>query len=158
MGILTRKERDLSVPRKGDSFGYHYDPESFGRFSEKIANTMGTGKFLAAQTVVVVAWIAISVIHPFGISFDEYPFILLTLALSLQAAYAAPLILLAESRKASRDHDESVEDRRRGSAVKADLDYIARELAGLRIGAVSPEDLKRVESKLDKLLKEKVEG
>jgi uncharacterized membrane protein len=147
-----KKKSDLSVPRKGDGFGYHYDPESFGRFSEKIANVMGTGKFLAIQTVVVVTWILLSIIKPFGLQLDAYPFIMLNLLFSTQAAYAAPLILLAENRKAERDKFESNQDRDRATKMKADMDYIAIELAAIKMRVVSSDDLARVESKLDKLL------
>jgi uncharacterized membrane protein len=147
-----RSNRDLSVPRFGDRFGYHYDPEGFGRFSERIAHTLGTAKFLMFQTVVVLCWFAYNASVPHAWRFDKYPFILLNLAFSTQAAYAAPLILLAETRQAERDRREAAEDRRRSAEVKADLDYLARELAGLRLRVVDSEDLARVEAKLDRLL------
>ncbi|HRA35068.1 MAG TPA: DUF1003 domain-containing protein, partial [Acidimicrobiales bacterium] len=83
---------------------------------------------------------------------DAFPFILLNLAFSTQAAYAAPLILLAETRQADRDRAEASEDRQRGAEVKADLDYLARELASLRIRVADSADIARIESKLDRLL------
>jgi uncharacterized membrane protein len=143
---------DLSVPRYGERFGYHYDPEGFGRFSEQIAHTMGTARFLVIQTVLVIFWIAWNVLAPEGWRLDVFPFILLNLAFSTQAAYAAPLILLAETRQADRDREEAKEDRRRGAEVKADLDYLARELASLRIRVADSADIARIESKLDRLL------
>jgi uncharacterized membrane protein len=143
---------DLSVPRAGDRFGSYYDPEGFGRFSERIARTMGTAKFLVIQTVVVLCWITWNVVAPDGWRIDAFPFILLNLAFSTQAAYAAPLILLAETRQADRDRAEASEDRRRGAEVKADLDYLARELASLRIRVADSADIARIESKLDRLL------
>lgn len=143
---------DLSVPRAGDRFGSYYDPEGFGRFSERIAHTMGTAKFLVIQTVVVLCWITWNVVAPDGWRIDAFPFILLNLAFSTQAAYAAPLILLAETRQADRDRAEASEDRRRGAEVKADLDYLARELASLRIRVADSADIARIESKLDRLL------
>jgi len=144
--------RDLSTPRSGDRFGSYYDPEGFGRFSERIAHTLGTARFLVIQTVFVVVWVSWNLLAPDGWSFDIYPFILLNLMFSTQAAYAAPLILLAETRQADRDRAEAAEDRRRGAEVKADLDYLARELAGLRMRVVDSDDLARVEAKLDRLL------
>jgi uncharacterized membrane protein len=112
----------------------HYDPEAFGRFSEAIARLLGTARFLVVQTVVVFSWITWNVIfrdHPAG--FDPYPFILLTLALSLQASYAAPLILLAQNRQAERDREEAEVDRRTNTRVQADTEYLARELAAIRL-------------------------
>ena len=147
-----RSKRDLSTPRHGDRFGSYYDPEGFGRFSERIAHTMGTARFLVIQTVFVIVWVLWNVVTPDGLSFDIYPFILLNLLFSTQAAYAAPLILLAETRQADRDRAEASEDRRRGAEVKADLDYLARELAGLRMRVVDSDDLARLETKLDRLL------
>ncbi len=144
--------RDLSTPRSGDRFGSYYDPEGFGRFSERIAHTMGTARFLVIQTVVVVTWILWNSIGPEGLRFDPWQFIALNLVFSTQAAYAAPLILLAETRQADRDRAEAAEDRRRGAEVKADLDYLARELASLRMRVVDSDDLARVEAKLDRLL------
>jgi uncharacterized membrane protein len=143
---------DLSVPRYGDRFGMHYDPEGFGRFSEGIAHRLGTAKFLAIQTMVVAAWILWNTFAPPEYRFDPGPFIALNLLFSTQAAYAAPLILLAETRQAERDRREASEDRRRAADVKADLDYLARELAGLRLRVIDAEDLTRLERKLDRLL------
>ena len=140
------------MPRYGERLGYHYDPEGFGRFSERIAHTMGTAKFLVIQTVLVAAWITWHVVAPEGWRIDAFPFILLNLAFSTQAAYAAPLILLAETRQADRDREEAKEDRRRGAEVKADLDYLARELASLRIRVADSADVARIEAKLDRVL------
>ena len=149
---LWRSNRDLSTPRYGDRFGYHYDPEGFGRFSERIAHTMGTGRFLVLQTFVVAAWIVYNATVPDNWQLDPYPFILLNLAFSTQAAYAAPLILLAETRQADRDRREAADDRRRAAEVKADLDYLAREIASLRLRVIDSDDLARIEDKLDRLL------
>ena len=143
---------DLSVPRAGDRFGSYYDPDGFGRFSERIAHTIGTAKFLVIQTVAVVCWVVWNGLGPEGWRIDAFPFILLNLAFSTQAAYAAPLILLAETRQADRDRAEASEDRQRGAEVKADLDYLARELASLRIRVADSADIARIESKLDRLL------
>jgi uncharacterized membrane protein len=122
----------------------HYDPEAFGRFSEGIARYIGTARFLVFQTVVVITWIAINAAID-GLRFDPYPFILLTLALSLQAAYAAPLILLAQNRQADRDREESERDRSLSARTQADAEFLARELASIRLAladVVTNEDLK----------------
>jgi uncharacterized membrane protein len=122
----------------------HYDPEAFGRFSEGIARYIGTARFLVFQTVVVITWIAINAAVN-GLRFDPYPFILLTLALSLQAAYAAPLILLAQNRQADRDREETERDRATGARTQADAEFLGRELASIRLAladVVTNEDLK----------------
>ncbi|MEZ5205345.1 MAG: DUF1003 domain-containing protein [Acidimicrobiales bacterium] len=153
---MSRKPRgpnEISTLRHGDRFGYHYDPEGFGRFSERIAHTLGTAA-LAFQTVMVLAGSPRHGVRH-DLRFDKYPFILLNLAFSTQAAYAAPLILLAETRQADRDRREAAEDRRRAADVKADLDYLARELASLRMRVIDSDDLSRIEAKLDRLLSAK---
>ena len=108
------------------------DIEAVGRFSESIARFLGTGRYLAMQTVMVIVWIAFNLLAV-TLRFDPYPFILLNLAFSTQAAYAAPLILLAQNRQENRDRVSLEEDRRRAEQTKADTEYLARELAALRI-------------------------
>ncbi len=145
-----KRREDLSTPRQGPSLGVHYDPEAFGRFSEAIARTLGTARFLVIQTVVVVFWIALNVIGWFG-KWDPYPFILLNLAFSTQAAYAAPLILLAQSRQAERDRVEQEQDRLVNARVQADTDFLAREIATVRLSlsdVVTTEDLTEAVSQL----------
>jgi uncharacterized membrane protein len=127
-----RRREDLSTPRGGIRVGIHYDPEAFGRFSESIARFIGTARFLVMQTIVVIVWIFVNVAIP-GLRFDEYPFILKTLALSLQAAYAAPLILLAQNRQESRDREQSERDRAQAARTQADTEFLARELASIRL-------------------------
>jgi uncharacterized membrane protein len=131
-----RRTRLLGAPRRPARLQLqpHYDPDAFGRFSEAIARLLGTARFLVVQTVVVFSWITWNVVFrdtPAG--FDPYPFILLTLALSLQASYAAPLILLAQNRQAERDREEAESDRRASSRTQADTEYLARELAAIRL-------------------------
>jgi uncharacterized membrane protein len=131
-----RRTRLLGAPRRPARLQLqpHYDPEAFGRFSEAIARLLGTARFLVVQTVVVFSWITWNVVFrdtPAG--FDPYPFILLTLALSLQASYAAPLILLAQNRQAERDRQEAESDRRTSMRTQADTEYLARELAAIRL-------------------------
>jgi uncharacterized membrane protein len=124
-----------------------YDPEAFGRFSERIARFIGTGRFLVYMTVFVVVWIGWNLLLPESLRFDDYPFIFLTLALSLQASYAAPLILLAQNRQADRDRVQYEQDRARAERNIADTDYLTRELASLRIsvGDVATRDFLRSE-------------
>jgi uncharacterized membrane protein len=128
----VRRSADLSTPRYGRGIGLHYDPEAFGRFSEGIARTLGTGRYLVAQTVIVIVWIIINIVAA-ALRFDPYPFILLNLAFSTQAAYAAPLILLAQNRQDSRDRAQADEDRRTAALVQAETEYLAREVANIRI-------------------------
>ncbi len=138
-----RRREDLSTPRGGIRVGIHYDPEAFGRFSESIARFIGTARFLVIQTVVVILWIAVNSVSG-ELRFDEYPFILLTLALSLQAAYAAPLILLAQNRQEARDREEGERDRDQAARALADTEFLARELASIRLAladVVTNEDL-----------------
>jgi uncharacterized membrane protein len=129
---------------------FEMDPDWFARLSEKIARFLGTGRFLAIQTVLVIVWITLNLIAWNG-RWDPYPFILLNLAFSTQAAYAAPLILLAQNRQDDRDRVSLEEDRARAERTKADTEYLARELAALRIalGEVATRDYLRGE--LDKL-------
>src|SRR5689334_24855551 len=128
-----RRREDLSRPRRGRlSLGVHYDPEAFGEFSEAIARFLGTARFLVFQTVLVFVWIALNAAFD-EIRWDEYPFILLTLALSLQAAYAAPLILLAQNRQADRDRSSSERDREVTTRTQADTEFLARELAAVKL-------------------------
>ena len=131
-----------------------YDPEAFGRLSERIARFIGTGRFLVYMTVFVVVWVGWNVVAPPSLRFDDYPFIFLTLMLSLQASYAAPLILLAQNRQADRDRVQYEQDRARGERNIADTDYLTRELASLRIavGDVATRDFLR--SELRQLLEE----
>src|SRR6201999_699868 len=103
-----------------------------GNFTESIARFFGTGSYLLIQTIVVVVWILLNV-FAVSLRWDPYPFILLNLAFSTQAAYAAPLILLAQNRQENRDRVTLDEDRRRAAQTKADTEYLARELAALRL-------------------------
>jgi uncharacterized membrane protein len=123
---------DLSTPRQARRFGIHYDQEAFGRFSETIARTLGTARFLVAQTAIVIVWIALNVAWV-ALRWDKYPFILLNLAFSTQAAYAAPLILLAQNRQEQRDRIQQENDRRTVERTQADTEFLAREIASIRL-------------------------
>ena len=123
---------DLSVPRGTPVRGALYDADAFGRFSEGLARFLGTGKYLFGQTLFVILWIilnTIGIVH----HWDAYPFILLNLAFSTQAAYAAPLILLAQNRQDERDRATTERDRQVAARTQADTEYLARELAAIRL-------------------------
>jgi uncharacterized membrane protein len=123
------------------------NPEAFGRWSENIARYMGTAQFLVWMTLVIGAWFAWNTLAPKELRFDPYTFTFLTLILSLQASYAAPLILLAQNRQADRDRLAMEEDRRRAAMQKADTEFLAREIAALRIamGEAATRDFLRSE-------------
>ena len=110
-----------------------YDTDAFGVFAEQFARFMGTARFLMWMTVFVVVWVGWNTLAPADLRFDPFPFIFLTLLLSLQASYAAPLILLAQNRQTDRDRVQFQEDRQRTERLLADSDYLAREIAALRI-------------------------
>lgn len=141
-----REPRRLTLPR--------LDAEAFGRWSEAIARFMGTAKFLVYMSVIIIAWIAYNTLAPPAWRFDPYTFTFLTLVLSLQASYAAPLILLAQNRQADRDRLSTEEDRRRASLQKADTEYLTREIASLRmaLNEVATRDFLR--SELSRLAEE----
>ena len=119
-----------------------YDPEAFGRWSEKFARFLGTARFLVYMTAFVLLWVIWNSLAPDNLKFYHYPFIFLTLLLSLQASYAAPLILLAQNRQADRDRIQGNEDREREERNIADTEYLTRELASLRtaLGEVTTRD------------------
>ncbi|HEX3826225.1 MAG TPA: DUF1003 domain-containing protein [Sporichthyaceae bacterium] len=126
--------------RRGDSLGMpvstgmrrpHIDAETFGAMSEAVARGFGTARFLVIQTMIVVVWIALNVAAA-ATRWDPYPFILLNLAFSTQAAYAAPFILLAQNRQADRDRVQIARDREIEERQRATTDYLAVELADLR--------------------------
>src|SRR6478672_3508600 len=137
----------LDTPRTSRRrFSLNVDVEAVGRVSESFARFLGTGRYLAIQTIFVVIWIALNLVAVKW-RWDPYPFILLNLAFSTQAAYAAPLILLAQNRQENRDRVALDEDRRRAEQTKADTEYLARELAALRlaVGEVVTRDYLRRE-------------
>ena len=133
-----------AAPRRGPRLSF--DAEAFGQWTERIARFLGTGRFLLMQTGLIAIWVVGNAIpgfpHP-----DEYPFLFLTLALSLQASYAAPLILLAQNRQDDRDRVNLEADREEARESKADLEYLAREIAAIRmaLGEVATRDFLRGE-------------
>jgi uncharacterized membrane protein len=148
--------RRLDQPRRPRRLSVELDRDAFGRFSERLARFMGTGTFLFWQSLFVVVWIALNLAAA-SLRWDPYPFILLNLAFSTQAAYAAPLILLAQNRQDDRDRISLDEDRSRAAQTKADTEFLTRELASLRlaIGEIATRDYLRGE--LDRLRHELVD-
>ncbi|MEU5865722.1 MULTISPECIES: DUF1003 domain-containing protein [unclassified Nonomuraea] len=132
----------------------HYDPEAFGRLSERIARFLGTARFIVYMTVFVAIWVIWNVAAPPALKWDPYPFIFLTLMLSLQASYAAPLILLAQNRQDDRDRIQYEQDRESADRNQAEIEYLTREIAGLRLALneVATRDYLRAE--LGRLLEE----
>ena len=124
-----------------------YDSDAFGSFAEQFARYMGTAKFLMWMTAFVVIWMSWNTLAPEDLRWDDYPFIFLTLILSLQASYAAPLILLAQNRQEQRDKVIAEQDRQANARAHADMEFLAREVASLRmaVGEVATRDFLRSE-------------
>jgi uncharacterized membrane protein len=131
-----------------------YDPDTFGTFAEQFARFMGTARFLLYMTAFVAIWVTWNVLAPDDLTWDPYAFIFLTLMLSLQASYAAPLILLAQNRQEHRDKVIAEQDRQANARAHADMEFLAREVASLRmaVGEVATRDFLR--SELRSLLSE----
>ena len=134
---MARNERRgprLDQPlERGRSLRPTVDSETAGRVSERVARFLGSWRFLGYMTFAVFSWLVWNIFAPADLRIDAFPFLFLTLALSLQASYAAPLILLAQNRQADRDRVEFQEDRDRTERLLADSDYLTREIASLRL-------------------------
>ncbi|HQZ36689.1 MAG TPA: DUF1003 domain-containing protein [Ilumatobacteraceae bacterium] len=144
------KREDLTTPRQNRRLGVHYDPDAFGQFSETIARTLGTARFLVWQTAIVVTWIILNVAWV-ALRWDAYPFILLNLAFSTQAAYAAPLILLAQNRQEQRDRMQTDNDRKTAERTQADTEFLAREIASVRLSLADVPTSSALNDHLDRL-------
>jgi uncharacterized membrane protein len=145
---MARRD-DLGTPR-GTPGGPQYDPDAFGRFAERLARYLGTGRYLAIQTLLVVVWITLNLVGA-SLRWDPYPFILLNLAFSTQAAYAAPLILLAQNRQADRDRAEVERDREMNARSLADTEFLAREMAAIRLALEHKADRDDLEDAVTRL-------
>ncbi len=135
-GERTRSSERLDQPMTKDRrrlLRPSMDPDTFGRFAEGFARFMGTARFLAYMSLFVLLWLLWNTLAPTGVRFDPYAFIFLTLMLSLQASYAAPLILLAQNRQADRDKVTIEQDRTRDERALAETEFLTREVASLRI-------------------------
>jgi len=132
---MVKRYEDLTTPRAERRLDVQYDREAFGRFAESIAHYLGTARFLVWQTVIIVVWIGFNLLAPRRLQFDPWDrgLVLLTLVLSLQASYAAPLILLAQNRQEARDRTQAQHDRAVAERTRADTEFLAREIAGVRL-------------------------
>jgi uncharacterized membrane protein len=153
-----KRREDLANPRYRRKLNVPYEPGAFGRFSEGVARNLGTARFLVVQTFLVIVWISVNVLS-ITLRWDPYPFILLNLMFSVQAAYAAPLILLAQNRQEDRDRQALENDRAVAARTQENAEYLARELAGVRLAlsntATSTEVREAIESlseRIDQLL------
>lgn len=156
-----RRREDLATPRQRRRLGVHYDPDAFGQFSEGIARYLGTARYLVWQSCMIVVWITWNLLVPESWQFDPWDrgLVLLTLVLSLQASYAAPLILLAQNRQEARDNQQVEVDRTVAARTQADTEFLAREIAGVRLAladVITTDDLDqyvdRMGRRLDQLL------
>ena len=130
-----KRREDLTSPRASRRIGVQYDSDAFGNFSESIANFLGTARFLVWQSVVIAIWILHNSFAPDRFQFDPWSrgLVLLTLVLSIQASYAAPLILLAQSRQERRDRITSETDREVAERTQSDTEFLAREIVSVRV-------------------------
>jgi len=154
-----KRASDLTAPRRR-SVGIQVDRDTFGTFAESIASFIGTARFLVYQTVFITVWIVHNTLAPDRFVFDPWSrgFTLLTLVLSIQAAYAAPLILLAQSRQERRDRATAENDRRVAERTQDDTEFLAREIASVRLalsdivtGQNFDEQVERVTDAVDQL-------
>ncbi|WP_134742175.1 DUF1003 domain-containing protein [Nocardioides sp. 503] len=124
-----------------------FNNDAFGVFAEQFARFMGTATFLLYMTGFVILWVGWNALAPADARWDAYPFIFLTLMLSLQASYAAPLILLAQNRQETRDKVIAEQDRQANARGHADMEFLSREVASLRmaVGEVATRDFLRSE-------------
>ncbi|MBT2472716.1 DUF1003 domain-containing protein [Streptomyces sp. ISL-66] len=152
---MTRSRVRLDLPRPARRrLLPEYDPEAFGRLSERVARFLGTGRFIVWMTVAIIVWVLWNIFAPPTLRFDTYPFIFLTLMLSLQASYAAPLILLAQNRQDDRDRVNLEQDRKQNERSLADTEYLTREIAALRMGLGEVATRDWIRSEFQDLIKE----
>jgi uncharacterized membrane protein len=145
-----KRREDLANPRYRRKLNVPYEPGAFGRFSETVARNLGTARFLVVQTFLVLVWISINVLSV-TLRWDPYPFILLNLMFSVQAAYAAPLILLAQNRQEDRDRQALENDRAVAARTQENAEYLARELAGVRLALSNTATSSEVREAIDSL-------
>ena len=155
-GTRPRSGLDTPLESRRRISAPQLDPEAFGRWSERFARFMGTASFLVGMTVFVALWLVWNTFAPGRFQFDPRTlnYTLLTLILSLQASYAAPLILLAQNRQDDRDRVSFEQDRQRAERALADTEFLAREVAALRIALRDVATRDFVRSELRALLEE----
>jgi len=148
-----KRREDLTTPRAAGRVGVSYDSDIFGQFSESIASFLGTARFLVWQTFVITLWILLNTVIPVRFQFDPWDrgLVLLTLVLSIQASYAAPLILLAQSRQERRDRVTAQNDRQVAERTQADTEFLAREIASVRLSISDMVTGEAFDDRLDRL-------
>lgn len=147
---MSQRVGEMAAPHPRHRRGIHYDPDRFGRFSEAIARFLGTATYLVGQTILVIVWIAINV-TAVRLRWDPYPFILLNLLFSTQASYAAPLILLAQTRQAERDRATGESDREVNARTLADAEDLRHQLDAIRVALAQLATADDVAARLDRL-------
>jgi uncharacterized membrane protein len=148
-----KRRGDLTTPRAAGRVGVSYDPDAFGAFSESIARFLGTGRYLVWQTVIVIIWLLLNTVASKSLQFDPWSrgLVLLTLVLSLQASYAAPLILLAQNRQERRDRITGETDREVAERTQNDTEFLAREIASVRLSLSDMVTGEALDDKLERL-------
>ena len=148
-----KRREDLTTPRQNRRLSVHYDPDAFGQFSESIARYLGTARFLVWQSFVIAVWVGWNYVVPASVQFDpnKRGLVLLTLVLSLQASYAAPLILLAQNRQEERDRNTTDNDRRTAERTQADTEFLAREIASVRLSLADVPTSSELQDHLDRM-------
>ncbi len=146
---MTRRE-DLGRPRNQPKIGVQYNRSAFGDFAEHVARVMGTAQFLVIQSVLVLIWVGINILF-ITFQWDKYPFILLNLMFSIQAAYAAPLILLAHNRQEHRDREQAQVDRNVATRTQNDAEFLAREIASVQLALSNVVTADELREQIDRL-------
>ena len=145
-----KRREDLGRPRNQPKIGVQYNRSAFGDFAEHVARVMGTARFLVIQSVLVLIWVGINILFV-AFQWDEYPFILLNLMFSIQAAYAAPLILLAHNRQELRDREQAQVDRNVATRTQNDAEFLAREIASVQLALSNVVTADELREQVDRL-------
>jgi len=145
-----KRREDLGRPRNQPKIGVQYNRSAFGDFAEHIARVMGTARFLVIQSVLVLIWVGINILF-ITFQWDKYPFILLNLMFSIQAAYAAPLILLAHNRQEHRDREQAQVDRNVATRTQNDAEFLAREIASVQLALSNVVTTDELREQVDRL-------
>ena len=145
-----KRREDLGRPRNQPKIGVQYNRSAFGDFAEHIARVMGTARFLVIQSVLVLIWVGINILF-ITFQWDKYPFILLNLMFSIQAAYAAPLILLAHNRQEHRDREQAQVDRNVATRTQNGAEFLAREIASVQLALSNVVTADELREQIDRL-------
>jgi len=145
-----KRREDLGRPRNQPKIGVQYNRSAFGDFAEHVARVMGTAQFLVIQSVLVLIWVGINILF-ITFQWDKYPFILLNLMFSIQAAYAAPLILLAHNRQENRDREQAQVDRNVATRTQNDAEFLAREIASVQLALSNVFTADELREQIDRL-------